>query len=98
MQGINHIIQKKKNTSIKNNKDSAQINKTIIGILINQILFINQIFSNHIHETNKRDKQDITQRHLAKTFNHKILQIHKFINQLKCKMKSHYHIVYNNMK
>ena len=32
------------------------------------------------------------------TFSHLILQIHRVINQLKCKMKSHYHIIYNNMK
>ena len=92
MQGINHIIQMTKNTSVKNNNDSAQINKTKkIGILTNQFLFINQIFTNHIHETNKHDKQDITQRNLASTFDHKILQKYKFINQLKCKTKSYYH-------
>ena len=32
------------------------------------------------------------------TFVHKTLQIHKNINQPKCKKKSHNHIIYNNMK
>ena len=75
-----------------------QINKTINGTLINQTLLINQTFSNHMHETNKDDKQDRTQRHIIKTFNHKTLYIHKIINQPKCGMKSHYHKIYNNMK
>ena len=56
IQVINQIIQKTKITKAKINNDSLQINKTLIGILINQILFINQIFSNHIHEANKHDK------------------------------------------
>ena len=91
-------------TIVKIKNDSVQVNKTIIGILINQILsinqilFISQIFSNYIHETNKHDKQNTTQHHILVTFNHKILHIHKVINQFKCKMKSHYHFIYNNMK
>ena len=60
---INHIIQKINNSIIKITNDPIQINNTQIGTLINQILFINQIFSNHIHETNKHGKQDISQRH-----------------------------------
>ena len=48
-------------TIIKINNVSIQISKTKNGTLINQILSINQIFSNYIHETNKHDKQDITQ-------------------------------------
>ena len=86
-------------TIVKINNDSVQIiKKTIIGKLINQILSINQIFSNHIQETNQHDKQDINQHHMIITLNHKILLIHEVINQLKCKMKSHYHIIHNNMK
>ena len=46
--------------------DLTQINKTIIGMLINEILFINQIFLNHIHEMNKHEKQDKTQHHIKK--------------------------------
>ena len=45
----------------------------INGLLINPILFINQIFLNQIHETNKYDKQDITQRHTIIAFNQKTL-------------------------
>ena len=77
------------------NNDSIKISKTINGTLINQTLLINQTFSNHMHETNKDDKQDRTQRHIIKTFNHKTLYIHK---KPKCRMKSHYHKIYNNMK
>ena len=42
----------------KTNNDLTQSNETKTGILINQILIINQIFLNHIHELNKHDKQD----------------------------------------
>ena len=49
----------------------------------------------HIHETNKHNKQDTTQHHITITSVHKI---HKVINQLKCKMKSHYDMINNNMK
>ena len=66
---INHITQKLKNIIIKIN-DLTQIIITITGKTINQILSINQIFSNHIHETNK-GKQDITQPHLIIVFNKK---------------------------
>ena len=51
-----------KNTVIKINNDSIQISNMIFRTLINHILFINQIFSNHLHETHT-DKQDITQWH-----------------------------------
>ena len=36
--------------------------------MINQILFINQIFWNHIHEMKKHDKQDKTQHHITINF------------------------------
>ena len=73
IQGINHIIQKMKITIAKINNDSAQINKTKIGKSINQILFINLIFLNHIHKMNKHDKQDKTHHHIIINSNHKIL-------------------------
>ena len=69
--GINHIIQKIKNTIIKIDDGSIQISKTIIGILTSQTLSIKHIFSNHIHETNKHDKQGIIQRQTITTFIHK---------------------------
>ena len=86
-----------KKNIIKINNDLIQIIITKTGTSISQILSINKIFSNHIHEKNK-GKQDITQRHIILIFNHKTQWIHKFTNQLKCKMKSHYHIIYSNTK
>ena len=62
-----------KNNIIKINHDSIQISKIIIGTLFNQTLFINRIFSNHINETNKHEKQDITHYHTKITFSHKTL-------------------------
>ena len=74
IQGINHIAQKMKIIIAKTNNNLSQINKIIIGILINQILFINQIllinqiFLNHIHEMNKQDKQDKMQHQILINF------------------------------
>ena len=50
--------------------DLTQTIITITGTSINQILIINQIFSNHLHQTNK-GKQDITQPHIIINFDHK---------------------------
>ena len=55
---INHKTQVTKITMVKIN-DLTQIIIPITRNSINQILFIKQIFSNYIHETNK-GKQDIT--------------------------------------
>ena len=61
------------------NNNLTQIYKIIIGILSNQILFITQIFLNHIHEMNKHLNQDNfqlqnkTQHHIIIISNHKIL-------------------------
>ena len=51
-------------TIVKISNDSVPmtLNRTINRILINQI------FSTHIYETNKHDKQDITQHHIIITF------------------------------
>ena len=62
------------------------------------IVLSNQIFSNHTHEMNKHDNLEITQHHTTKTFNNKIQSTHNHTNQLKCKLKSHFHILYNNTK
>ena len=88
---------KMKITIVKINNYSVQISKTKHGKMINQILLITQIFSNHKLETIKHDKQDIIQHHIIITFDHKLLKKHKYINQVKCKMKTHYLIIYNNM-
>ena len=82
-------------TIVKINNYLVQISKTKHGIMINQILLLTQIFSNHKLETIKHDKQDIIQHHKIITF--KILKKHKYINQVKCKMKTHYHIIYKRI-
>ena len=93
-----------KTISIKINNELILINKIITGILINQLLFINQMFLNLIHEMNKHANQNKLslqvkiQHHIKKLSNQKILKMHKATNQIKFKMKSHYHIFFNNMK
>ena len=63
----------------RNQQLLTQINKIITEILINEILYINQILLNYIHEMSKHDNrgktffQDKTQRHITIISNHKIL-------------------------
>ena len=88
----------------KTNKLLIKIHQTTIAILINQILFINQIIFNLTHEVNKHDNQDNpflkdkTQHHTIIIFNHNLLCFYNTTNQIKWKMKFHNHFVYNNMK
>ena len=58
-QEINRITQKTKTILTIIKIFIRQINKIIIGVSINQIVFTNQIFLNHTHKTNKHDNQDI---------------------------------------
>ena len=66
-----------KTISIKINNELILINEMITGILINQILFINQIFLNLILKMNKHDNQDKpslqdkAQHHIIRITNHK---------------------------
>ena len=65
---INHNTQVTKITMVKIN-DLTQIIIPITRNSINQILFINQIFSNYIHETNK-GKQYITPKSTKQKLQH----------------------------
>ena len=58
-QEINRITQKTKTILTIIKIFIRQINKIIIRVSINQIVFTNQIFLNHTHKTNKHDNQDI---------------------------------------
>ena len=80
------------NTIIKINNEFPQIQDLVLTVLINQI------FSNHTHEMNKYDNLELTQHLTTIIFNNKIQLIQIQTNQLRCKMKSHYHFIYNNTK
>ena len=82
-----------KNTKIKIINDFIQAEDLVLTVLANQI------FSNHTHEINEHDNQEIIQ-HLITImfFNHKTQLIHNFTNQIKCITKFHCQIIYNNMK
>ena len=75
-----------KTISIKINNELIPINGIITGILINQILFINQIFLKLIHEINKHvnqgkpSLQDKTQHHTITITTNKIQEMHKATN------------------
>ena len=55
---MNQIIQYMRTTLIKTNNILIITHETIIGTLIKQILFINQILLNLIQVVNKDDNQD----------------------------------------
>ena len=74
---LHHMMR---NTILKIINDSIQTKNSTLGALIDQI------FSNHIHETNKYDKQGINQSCTLIFLNHKIRTIHNFTNQLECKI------------
>ena len=58
LQEINHIIQKMNIIFSQNQQRFTTNQQKIAGILINQILFVNQIFLNSTHEMQKHDNQD----------------------------------------
>ena len=58
----------------------------------------NQIFFNHTHGMNNYDNLEIAQHHITIIFNNKIQSRHNHTNQLKCKTKSHCHIIHNITK
>ena len=104
-QETSHNIQKKTITSIKFDNNLNIIHEiTTARIMINQILFFNQIFLNLTCAPNKHDKQndlslkDKSWHHIIKIQSHKILQIPKVIKLFKCKMKFFYHIFCNNIR
>ena len=62
------------------------------------IILTNQIFSNHIHKTNKYNNLEIIQHFTTINFNNKIQSKHNLTNQLKSITTFHSHINYNNVK
>ena len=84
--------QMMKNIITKIIKDFTETKDLVLTVLSNQI------FLNHIHEMNKYDNIEKTQHLTTKIFINKIPSSHNHTNQLKCKTKSHCHIIYNNTK